>query len=51
MNSLANLTDVGASRLSGLTALSTLNLKGCHNVTAAGKQALRTTSSNLTILD
>ena len=44
------MTDVGVGRLSGLTALSTLYLQGCPNVTAAGKQALRTASPNLTIL-
>jgi hypothetical protein len=44
------VTDVGVSRLSGLKALSELYLRSCPNVTAAGKQALRTASPNLTIL-
>jgi hypothetical protein len=42
---------MGVSRLSELTALSTLHLRRCHNVTAAGKHALRTASLNLTIHD
>jgi hypothetical protein len=35
--------------LSSLTALSELDLRGCPNVTAAAKQALRTAIPNLTI--
>jgi hypothetical protein len=37
--------------VSSLTALSVLYLRRCRNVTAAGKQALRTAIPNLTIDD
>jgi hypothetical protein len=43
------VTDEGYKRLSNLPALTSLNLCQCYNVTAAGVQALRssTTASNL----
>ena len=46
-----NLTDEVLQTLSSLTALSTLNLLDCPNVTAAGEQALCTAIPNLTIVD
>jgi Leucine-rich repeat (LRR) protein len=44
-----NVTSEVLRTLSSLTALTTLSLFGCANVTAAGKQALRTAIPNLTI--
>jgi hypothetical protein len=43
------VTDKQVQELSNLTALSTLSLFACDNVTAAAKQALRTAIPNLTI--
>jgi hypothetical protein len=45
------VTSEGLQTLSSLTALSTLDLRGCPNLTAAAKQALRTALPNLTIED
>jgi hypothetical protein len=45
------LTTEGLQTLSSLSALSTLNLRYCPNVTAAAKQALRTAIPNLTIFE
>jgi hypothetical protein len=45
------VTDDGLRAISSLTALSLLYLRRCDNVTAAGKQALRTAIPNLTIDD
>jgi uncharacterized membrane protein len=44
-----NMTDEGLQTLSPLTALSTINLYSCPDVSAAAKQALRTAIPNLTI--
>jgi hypothetical protein len=44
-----NVTSEVLRALSNLTALTTLNLWGCPNLTAAAKQALRTAIPNLTI--
>ena len=44
-----NVTTAVLRAASGLTALTKLDLLGCRNVTAAGKQALRTALPNLTI--
>ena len=41
----------GLRALISLTALTTLHLWGCRNVTAEGKQALRTAVPYLTIHD
>ena len=43
------MTDEGLRELRSLTALTNLNVQYCPNVTAAGKQALRTALPNLTI--
>jgi hypothetical protein len=42
--------DVGLQELCILTFLTSLDLRGCPNVTAAAKQALRTDLPNLTIM-
>jgi hypothetical protein len=45
-----NVTDMSVAALSDLTAFSEFYLSGCPKVTV-GKQALRTASPNLTIID
>ena len=44
-----NVSNEGLRALSSLTALRTLDLRFCPNVSAAAKQALRTAIPNLTI--
>ena len=44
-----NVTSEGLRAVSSLTALTVLWLYSCPNVSAAGKQALRTAIPNLTI--
>jgi hypothetical protein len=49
-NSGCNVTDEGLQALSSLTALTSIYLYGCPNVTAAANQALRTAIPNLGIV-
>jgi hypothetical protein len=40
------VTDVGVRALSSLPVLTSLDLRNCHKVTAAGVQALRSTTAS-----